>query len=283
MSQQQTKQANDWYTDWQDLEHTRQLDGRSALPDRSLIRNFEHFSDVPLLGERLRAVPEPKMLEVGCATGEFYRYLRLKFPRVSYAGFDIAQPAISSARRKYPQGRFFLSDPAHTVPQTLKANGLEARWPVVYSKDVVHHQTDPFGFLAQLLEVCSDSLILRTRTRDKGATLVDPERSCQYHYQGWMPFIVLNVEELTERIQRQAPGCEIVMVRNHMVLGGRENRFLPKECYLPETGTAETAVGVFLKSTHPGRVRVIDRAETPVKHSLMDWAAGRIRKAQGKG
>lgn len=55
-----------------------------------------------------------------------------------------------------------------------------------------------------------------------------------------------------------------------MVLGGKENRFLPKECYLPETGTAETAIGIFLRSTHPGCVRVIDRAEKPVRHPLMD-------------
>ena len=251
----------DWYGDWQDGEHAQQLDGRAALPDRSLIRNFERFSDVPLLGERLQALPDPRVLEVGCGTGEFYRYLRLKHPRMSYAGFDIARPAILSARRKYPQGRFFASDPAHTVSETLEASGLDPQWPVVYSKDVVHHQTDPFGFLAQLIEVCSDSLIFRTRTRDKGPTLVDPDRSCQYHYQGWMPFIVLNIDEIIDQIRRRAPDSEIVIYRNHMVLGGKENRFLPKECYLPETGTAETAVGIFRKSPRRDRVHLVDRTE----------------------
>ena len=267
-----------WYVDWQDSEHARNLDARAVLPDRSLIRNYEVFSDVRLLNERLEVLDNLAMLEVGCATGEFYRYLQMKNPRVAYAGLDISEPAILRARQKYPRAQFFVSDPAQKLSEALQAHRLNPRWPVVYSKDVVHHQTDPFGFLAQLLEVCSDSLILRTRTRDKGPTLVDPERSCQYHYRGWMPFIVLNVEELAEQIRRQAPNSEIVMLRNHMVLGGRENRFLPKECYLLETGTAETAVGIFLQTSCPGRVRMIDRAEQQVLHPLMDRVYMRLQK-----
>lgn len=279
MTQQQIEKTDArWYEDWQDMEHTRQLDGRSTLPDTGLVRNYEHFSDVPLLGERLQALGATKLLEVGCATGEFYRYLYLKHPNVSYTGIDVARPAIQRAQQKYPHGRFLVCDPAQSVSQTLRANNLDAKWPVVYSKDVMHHQTDPFGFLAQLLEVCTDTLVMRTRTRDQGPTVVDPERSCQYHYKGWMPFIVLNVDELAAQIRRHAPDSEIVMVRNHMVLGGRENRFLPKECYLPETGTAETAVGIFLKSSHPGKTRVTDRTETPVRHTLADRIAARLRR-----
>jgi SAM-dependent methyltransferase len=272
------KTQESWYVDWQDSEHARHLDARSTLPSRSLIRNYESFSDVLLLNERLEALRNPTVLEVGCATGEFYRYLRLKTPRASYAGLDISRPAVSRARKKYPQGQFFVSDPAQSLPEVLKAHRLNPQWQVVYSKDVMHHQTDPFGFLAQLLGICSGSLILRTRTRDKGPTLLDPEQSCQYHYQGWMPFIVLNLDELIGQIQRHAPGSEIRMVRNRTILGGKENRFLPKDCYLPETGTAETSVGVFRDSSHGNRVRVIDRAETPARHSLRDRVALRLRR-----
>jgi len=272
------KTQENWYIDWQDSQHARHLDARLALPSRSLIRNFESFSDVLLLNKRLEALRRPPLLEVGCATGEFYRYLQLKDSGVSYTGLDISEPAIVRARQKYPQGRFFVSDPAQSLPEILKAHRLDPQWPIVYSKDVLHHQTDPFGFLSELLGVCSDSLILRTRTRDQGPTLVDPERSCQHHYQGWMPYIVLNVDELIGQIRLHAPGSEIVLYRNHMVLGGRENRFLPKECYLPETGTAESAVGVFRESSHGNRVRVIDQAEGPVRHSLTDRVAMRLRR-----
>lgn len=271
-----------WYVDWQAGEHARHLDARADLPSRGLIRNFELFSDVALLNGRLEALRNPPMLEVGCATGEFYRYLHLKNPRVSYTGLDISEPAVARAREKYPQGRFFVSDPARSFPEILRDHHLNHQWPIVYSKDVMHHQTDPFGFLAEMLGVCSDSLILRTRTRDKGPTLMDPERSCQYHYQGWMPFIVLNVDELVEQIQRRAPESEIVMLRNRMILGGRENRFLPKECYLPETGTAETSVAVLRNPAQGGRVRITDRVEGPPRRSLADLLILRLRRRPRK-
>lgn len=269
--------ADPWYVDWQDPSHVRQLDGRSTLPGRCLIRNFKHFNDVRLLSDRLRALRSTSLLEVGCATGEFYRYLRLCHPGVAYTGLDICRLAILRAREKYPAGRFFVTDPAKPLPEALRDHRLSPSWPLVYSKDVMHHQTDPFGFLAQLLEICSDSLILRTRTRDKGPTVLDPEQSCQYHYRGWMPFIVLNVEELIGEIRRQAPESEIVLIRHPMILGGRENRFLPKDCYLPETGTAETAVAIFRRPSGGGGLRVLNRIEPPVRHSLADRLAVRLR------
>jgi hypothetical protein len=65
-----------------------------------------------------------------------------------------------------------------------------------------------------------------------------------------------------------APGAEIVVLRHHMVLGGQRGRFLPKECYLRETGTAETAVGVFQKTASPGRVTIIDREDGVPRHTV---------------
>lgn len=54
-----------------------------------------------------------------------------------------------------------------------------------------------------------------------GKTVLDPEQSCQYHYGGWMPYIVLNLDELIEHIKGEWPRSEILVCRNHMVLGGR--------------------------------------------------------------
>jgi hypothetical protein len=154
------------------------------------------------------------------------------------------------------------------MADVVKQLGMAETPEIVYAKDVVHHQTSPFEFVAQLLQVSSEALIMRVRTRDFGQTVADPELSCQYHYHGWMPYIVVNIDELVDYVTHKVPGCEMVVYRSHVILGGRENRFLPKECYLPETGTAETAVGVFLKTEHPGRVRLEDRKEQNVRYSL---------------
>lgn len=265
------KPTSKWYQDWQAQSHAGLFDARSALPPRSLARNYESFSDVRILGEYLaHGVRGTTLLEVGCATGEFRRYLKLRYPGVAYCGVDISQPAITRAKEKYPEGRFCVTRPDRPLREEMAALGLPERPEILYSKDVVHHQTDPFGFLAQLLEIPSSLLVLRTRTRDQGASVLDPELSCQYHYRGWMPYLVFNVEELIGQILRSAPDCELVLYRNRMVLGGAENRFLPKECYLPETGTAETAVGVFLKTDHPRRVQVTDRADGGARHPLAD-------------
>ena len=260
-----------WYSDWQDQRHVQLFDARARLGRSALIRNYETFSDVRLLKERIPASRPTRLLEVGCATGEFSRYLRYRFPSVDYAGVDVSRAAIEHARRKYPEGRFGVADPARTVLENFQAAGSRGRPHLLYSKDVLHHQVDPWGFLAQLLDAAEEGVVLRTRTRDRGPTVLDPERSCQYHYDGWMPYLVLNVDELVAAVRRQHPSAELRLVRNHRVLGGRENRFLPRDCYLRETGTAETAVSLSLRTDRPGRTQISDEEEPSPVSPLRAW------------
>lgn len=250
-----------WYGDWQDPAHAERFDARSRLDTRNLIRNYEAFNDVRLLKERLDASRAVDLLEVGCATGEFARYVRLRFPRVRYTGIDLSEPAIGRARAKYPETAFFVVEAGRSLADTLTALGLPERPAIIYSKDVVPHQVEPLAFLSGLIRQASETVIVRCRTRDHGQTERDPDRSCQYHYGGWMPYIVLNLRELIEHMLAEAPGSEVVVYRHHMVLGGSNNRFLPKDLYLAETGAAETAVGLFKKTDQPGRVTVRDRSD----------------------
>ena len=247
-----------WYGDWQNGRHVRMFDTRSRMSDRALVRHYGRFSDVLLFDEAVRELQAETALEVGCATGEFYRYLRQKHPALRYTGLDLSEAAIARARQKYPEASIAASRPERSVQENLEALKLPPRHALVYSKDVVHHQTQPFAFIEELLHVASDALILRTRTRDAGATVLDPELSCQYTYDGWVPYIVLNADELVRFFQQRSPGCELRLLKERGVLGGVKRRFLPKECYLPETGTAETTVGIFLKTKTPGRVEIRD-------------------------
>ena len=126
---------------------------------------------------------------------------------------------------------------------------------------MVPHHLRPFAFVSELVQVASEAVIVRCRTRDQGKSELDPERSCQYHYDGWMPYLVLNLQELIEHVTTESPGCEVVVYRSYTVLGGQHQRFVPKELFLRETGTAETAVGFFKRTDHPGRVIVEDRLD----------------------
>jgi len=272
--------VEEWYGDWQNQEHAIAFDVRAGLDRRNLIRNFESFNDVRLLKERVDCRLPLTLLEVGCATGEFYRYVRATSPRVRYYGIDISHPAIARAKEKYPQASVFVTDPSALLAEALQSCGIPAHPDVVYSKDVVHHQTRPLEQLSQLIQAASQAVIIRTRTRDVGPTEWDPEQSCQFHYGGWMPFIVLNLQELIEHIMAEAPGAEVVVYRHRMVLGGRYNRFLSKELFLKETGTAETAVGVLKKTKHPGRVTVEDRVDANPSYTwdyLLKHAARQAR------
>ena len=263
-----------WYADWQHQQHASHFDGRASLPDADLVRNFASFNDVRLLGERLERSRPVSLLEIGCATGEFYRYLKIVHPQVRYYGVDISHAAIARAKEKYPEARIVPVEPKAKLAEAIERIGLAARPEIVWCKDVIHHQTDPFGLLHELLGAASEAVILRTRTRDVGPTVMDPEHSCQYHYDGWMPYLVLNLQELVDAIRRGAPEAEGVVYRHHMILGGRENRFLPKDCYLPSTGTAETAVGIFRTTNHPGRVTITDRTDMNVAYPL-SWRVQR--------
>jgi len=263
-----------WFSDWQHAEHARHFDHRSALSASALVRNYEAFNDVRILREWFPSDVAGGLLEVGCATGEFYRYLQNRYPKLSYLGVDISRAALARAEEKYPGGPFRLGDPGKSLRENLASWSKPLNWRMVNCKDVMHHQVDPWGFLAGLLEVTEEVLILRTRTRSQGATELDPDRSCQYHYGGWMPYLVLNLDELIQRIQTHRPDAQIHVLRHPMVLGGRENRYLPKACYLPETGTAETAVGVRLKGHDPKDVKIQDRKDMV---STSRWSA-RLRR-----
>jgi len=251
----------EWYRDWQDPAHGERFDARSRLDARNLIRNYEAFNDVRLLKEWLDSSRSVDLLDVGCATGEFSRYVHLRFPRVRYIGLDLSEAAIARAQTKYPDTTFFVVEATRPLADTLKTLGVPEHPAIIYSKDVVPHQLEPLAFLSGLIRQASEAVIVRCRTRDRGQTERDPERSCQYHYGGWMPYIVLNLQELLEHLLAEAPDSDVVVYRHHIVLGGSNNRFLPKELYLEETGTAETAVGIFKQSARPGRVSIQDRPE----------------------
>ncbi|HYR85196.1 MAG TPA: class I SAM-dependent methyltransferase [Terriglobia bacterium] len=266
-----------WFDDWSHIQHAEHFDGRSKLRDRDLQRDFECLNDVRLLNERIRAGSGQLVLEIGCATGEFYRYLRMRHPGLAYFGIDISEPAVARARDKFPQGRFFVTQPEWKISDVLMKAGLTETPQTVYAKDVVHHQTRPLEFVTDLVTCASKMTIMRCRTKDRGGTEWDPEKSCQYHYSGWMPYIVTNLSELIDHIRSLVPKSEIVVWRNYMVLGGRHNRYLPKDCYLKETGTAETAVGVFVETEHPGKITIQDRPDANPSYTLTHFASSGLR------
>jgi len=176
------------------------------------------------------------IMDVGCATGRFYRFFRKTFPEAAYHGFDISRVAIEHATNLYPHSDFSVFD---GDPTTVGGPNPD----LIFCRDVLFHQPTPKEFLAKLYETSGKYLIMRIRTREVGATVFDWEQSCQLSYNNWVPYIVFNTKELTDLLSSYNPKpARIDIVRHPVVLGGQLGRYLPKEMYFPETGTSETSI-----------------------------------------
>ena len=85
--------------------------------------------------------------------------------------------------------------------------------------------------------------MVRLRTRDKGKTEFNSDVSCQMHYDKfWMPYIVINIDELIQIFKLNAFIKEILINKSYMILGGQNQRYIPKDLYFSEFGTAETTI-----------------------------------------
>jgi SAM-dependent methyltransferase len=59
---------------------------------------------------QLAANPRARILDVGCANGEFLYYLRSRYPAVRVAGLDVASEFLARARELVPDGEFSTGD-----------------------------------------------------------------------------------------------------------------------------------------------------------------------------
>lgn len=257
------------YGAWQEPAHADAFDFRARLSDAELRQAYEGFNEFRLFLRHRDELRGRDFVEVGCATGELYRYLRRFHPEFRYTGFDVSEPAVGRARQKFPAGRFERTEPDLGA---VKAAGIEPS--VVWCRDVLQHQEDPLGALAKLLALPSEAVILRLRTRDRGATVLDPERSCQWHYGTWVPYIIVNTDELIRAITRAGDVRRVEVLKRLETLGGQLGRFVPKDCYDPATGTAETAVYIARGAPDAGGPEVVveQRDDFPRRGPL--WRRG---------
>ncbi len=223
---------------WNDQTHAEVFDYMSSEPNFILKKHYESFGEGKLLKKWKPQNDRSMLFEVGCATGELYRYIRNNRRDLDYKGFDISDPAIQRAKQKYPNSNFYklisgIDEIADRFGQP------EAVW----CRDVVLHQKDPYLFLDQLIDLAKEVLFIRLRTRNIGDTEFNTDISCQLHWDKyWVPYIVLNVNELIGRIEGHKNIKSLIIHRAYDVLGGHNKRFLPKDLYFSSSGTAETAL-----------------------------------------
>lgn len=230
---------NSNFKGWNTKEHLDHFDFWNRMTKGEFLFKYGSFQEQRFLKSYLGSHPASSILDVGCATGTGYRYLTaIGFAdRATYTGVDISGSAIGRAQALYPSASF------NHVPLDQMEQYLAKMHDVVISRDTIMHQEKPYEFLDRLLGAARNALIIRLRTRDNGDTVEDPKLSCQAHYnEFWMPYIVLNTGEFIDRLRGHDRVKTITICKSHQVLGGKFNRYLPKELYFNSAGGAETSV-----------------------------------------
>jgi len=222
---------------WQSKEHAHLFEYRDYFPSFRLASVYANFNEFNLFRNFISPGFQGTLLEIGCATGASYRFFKRFFKDIKYTGVDISQCALIQAHLKYPQGSFIQVDSELTQL-------TDKKFDYVFCRDVILHQEKPLEFLSKIKFFCKKGIFLRLRTRDRGVTEFDVVKSCQLNYGIWAPYIIINSDELITHFKKMSGCSKIVLIKNYMVLGGVHSRYLPKDCYLPETGTSETSVYV---------------------------------------
>jgi len=227
------------YIGWNTESHLQGYDFWNNRSDLDFNYTYGCFSDLQYLLEATKSLKNPEIVDIGCATGTTLRFLKNKLggSGYSYKGVDISKPSIERARSLYPDVDFLISNGER--PYEI----LGSKADIVFSRDTILHQENPYDFLDQLMEITERCLIIRLRTRDHGETEFDVSKSCQMNYgQYWMPYIVLNIDELISHIKNKKNVAKITINKSYEVLGGMNHRSVPKDLYSEKTGGAETSI-----------------------------------------
>jgi len=221
---------------WNQDEHAVSFGGWENYRASKVVRLCKQFNESQLF---LTVHEHPScntVSDIGCATGRLYPFFRKMSPSLEYKGFDLSHEAIEWAKQSFPNTSFVVFDGNVKSLPNIESD-------IIFCRDVIHHQPDPKAFLQDLYDVAKKFLILRVRTREIGDSVFDISTSCQLSNGKWVPYMVFNSAELVDLLRSYNPKPKrITLWRHPEVLGGKEGRFLPKELYFEDSGTAETAV-----------------------------------------
>ena len=99
---------------------------------KKLFWQSRYYSLWTVIADRLRSIGSPRILEIGCGTGQLASLISHVTFR-SYVGFDISSEAIAQARARELQDMKFLVDDG------LSSNLLNDEYDVVVCTEVLEH------------------------------------------------------------------------------------------------------------------------------------------------
>ena len=148
--------------------------------------------------------PGVKVLDLGCASGGFFNIMRTLEPTIDYTGIDIAEPSIDTARQKYPEAKFLVT------------NGLQIpfndnEFDLVHCTGVLVIEPRYREILKEMYRVSNRFVLADMRLLKNAEVAADQERSYykiqfEGEYEGaTVPYVVSDADQVVNSILTLEP------------------------------------------------------------------------------
>ena len=148
--------------------------------------------------------PGVKVLDLGCASGGFFNIMRTLEPTIDYTGIDIAEPSIETARQKYPEAKFLVT------------NGLQIpfndnEFDLVHCTGVLVIEPRYREILKEMYRVSNRFVLADMRLLKNAEVAADQERSYykiqfEGEYEGaTVPYVVSDADQVGNSILTLEP------------------------------------------------------------------------------
>jgi SAM-dependent methyltransferase len=178
------------------------------------------------------------VLDVGCATGGFYRIMRAFHPEIQYVGVDISPDLVAQAKRDYPEAEFHVSDGVHL-------DFLDRTFDLVHSSGVLHLNS-AYRQMVQAMWARAGRYLLcdfrLTWGKSLQGTLTLEGAQAQ---DAPLPYNVLNVSELMVFLDHLEPSPISIQAKG----------YLHEISHFAKLDIRETIMAFFLLSKNPNECR----------------------------
>lgn len=131
---------------------------------KSQEKRFEILSQIAELEGR-------SLLDVGCGTGDFYGWLKARYEKFHYTGFDLAPSLIARAKRNYPRVRFEIRnilDYEKTKPSFdyVLSSGI-------FNRKIPNHKQFVRDTIRKMFALCKKGMALNIMSKNADFKLSD--------------------------------------------------------------------------------------------------------------
>ena len=191
-----------------------------------------------------------KILDVGCASGDFFKVLKKKYNKIDYHGIDLDKKCILSAKKKFGSSARFDTLDIFDKKLNNKSYDIIMVWNLFY---MIPNWKN---FLIRCADLSKKHVIFDNKLKFSGPTIVDLDLSYQYYHKSNQRnyYIVHNIHELLSFLQIHEVNLSNIYCYGYK-LPGKTSARLPLDL-------SEVYVGSFILTKYQNKDKVIRHGVT---------------------